>query len=135
MYDASEYNHALADETRSNKQTEPLGGVYPPPLISKKMPDQVRYVHPDKLYVVRNAQGIPTILVQTKSMAEFFAGADGGDYVLVPWYKKEDFDSDFQDKNVVYDAYIPSWKNPGQEIYAPIRRPQFDWRSHSRNRN
>lgn len=113
---------------------EPLGGIYTIPLVIKKMPDQVKYVHPDKLYVVRNAQGVPTILVQNKSMAQFFAAADGGDYVLVPWYKKEDFDRDFQDKTVVREAYIPSWKNPGHDIYAPERRPQFDWKIHARGR-
>lgn len=87
---------------------------------------QVKYVTPDKVYVVRDKAGNPTQVVQTKEMAKFFATVDGGSFTLVPWYNKAKFDKDFAGpKEVTYENYEPSFINKGEHVYRPIKRTRF----------
>jgi len=84
------------------------------------------YVNPDKVYVVTDVSGVPVKVVQSKELAEMWSSIDGGKYFLVQWYSKNDFYRDFPEQRpVTYDNYIPSWKNPGSDIYAPDRRYRF----------
>lgn len=81
------------------------------------------YVTPDKVYVVRDGSGNPTLVVQNRKMADFFARVDGGDHVLVTWYNKEKFDKEFgEPTDVTYQQYVPSFINPGDYVYRPLKQ-------------
>lgn len=92
------------------------------------MNQQIRYVTPDKVYVVYDRDGMPSMVVQNRKMAEFFSTVDGGGWKLVEWYPMEKFLKDFApvEKTVTYDNYEPSFKNPGSYVYRPLRKRYFD---------
>lgn len=90
------------------------------------MSQKIIYVTPDKVYVVRDGKGFPTMVVQNRNMANFFATADGGNHVIVPWYSKEKFDKDFAaPSSVSYENYEPSVRNPGDYVFRPIKKTRY----------
>lgn len=55
----------------------------------------LKYVLPDKVYVVLLPSGRPEMVVQRRDIAEVMAKQSGGSYVLVPFYSTEQFQKDF----------------------------------------
>lgn len=86
----------------------------------------VIYVNPDKVYVICNVEGTPTMVVQSRDLAEMFTAVEGGFHYLVPWYGREKFLKDFTDPpKVKYDDYEPDPRNPGGYRYRPKIQRRF----------
>lgn len=69
-----------------------------------------KYIHPDKLYVIKDSKGVPNMVVQRRDIAEVMAKQVGGSYSLVPFYTTEKFEKDFGVKVFHTPKVVPTVK-------------------------